>query len=271
MQKNYLLPYLKDFFNEVSYFNGNLYAVDSMLRSKAEQLENDFTGNQDLYSTITYYRDLSQLEGGSNLYDTGYGHDVSTLNLKQHSENAVSYVCCTTVSHVYEIFDSFLKNILASVYINSDSKESFKLKEQFENFEKVREGLWMLKREGSLLKVMRRISPFYAEHEKNNIWGYNVGVWFSMIDKVRHQIVHNRQKLTETFILDIEAREEGKLFKKNFSLLQQGSNWQIVITYPQASHILNTFIELAHLIFKSLSTDLNMDASYSHVESPKYQ
>src|SRR5690606_41619917 len=72
-------------------------------------------------------------------------------------------------SDLYEIFDSFLKNILASVYINSDRKESFKLKEQFDNFEKVREGLWMLKREGSLLKVIRRISPFYAEHEKNNI------------------------------------------------------------------------------------------------------
>lgn len=69
MEKN-LLPYLKDFFNEVSYFNGNLYAVDSMLRSKAEQLENDFPVDQDLFSTITCYRDLSQLEGGSNLYHT---------------------------------------------------------------------------------------------------------------------------------------------------------------------------------------------------------
>jgi len=262
MSNNYLREHLIEFFKEVSYFNGNLYVVEALIKSRSEQIKSDFPSYQKLWMTGTFFRDLSLFGADSNHFPTGYGYDVSTSTLEEQSLRSISYVCCSSIANIYEVFDSYLKNILASVYIHSDQKQHYKLKLEYETVEDVRQNLWQIKSDKGFLKVIRRISPFFKKYEMDNIWGFNIGTWYSMIDKLRHQFIHNRQVLSEEFCSNMKKTEEWKLFIENFTLHANGDAFLVQVSYGQTVKILSTFLEYSYLIFKSLSIDLGLDYEY---------
>lgn len=262
MSKNYLHEHLVEFFKEVSYFNGNMYVVESLIKSRSAQIKSDFPSYQNLWMTGTYFRDLSQIGAKRNHFSTGYGYDVSTSTLEEQSLLSVSHVCCSSIANIYEVFDSYLKNILTSVYICSNQHQHYKFKLKYKSVEDIRQNLWQVKRDKGFLKIIRRISPYFKKYEIDNIWGFNIGTWYSMIDKLRHQFIHNRQMLSQEFCTEMKKTEEWKLFNENFTLRANGEVFLVLASLSQATKILNTFLEYSYLIFKSLSIDLGLD--YEH-------
>ena len=65
--------------------------MDSFVSSRGQQLQENFSfPNYELIGMITTYRDLSQLEGGNNLYDTKVGYSLIADNLP--AEITISFI-----------------------------------------------------------------------------------------------------------------------------------------------------------------------------------
>ena len=254
---NYLISPLETFFKEVSYFNGNIYIANSIINSRSEQTKSDFRVPQDLWQTVTYFRDVTMDTEADNLFPTGYGYNVGTPTLSEQSLRTVSFICCNAIVSVYEAFDSYLKDVLSQVYIHSGHKSSFKLKEEYSTAEDVRQNLWQVRSDRGFLKIIRRIAPIFSQFERKNLHNYDLGNWYNMIDLTRHQIIHNRQQASESFIDEIKRKNYWQLFLDNFSV-RKADNQLIMITHHQASHLLINFLEYAYLIFKSFSQALNL-------------
>lgn len=257
MISNFLSGSLEIFFQEISYFNGNLYIVNSLIESRSAQIKSDFPLPQSLWQTGTYFRDVTLDPDADNLFPTGYGYDVGTSTLGEQSLRSISFICCNTIASVYELFDTYLKDVLAQVYINTESKTAFKLKEEYNTLESIRANLWQVRSDKGFLKIIRRIAPTFPQYEKKNIYKYDLGNWFNMIDLTRHQIVHSRQQASDTFVAELKRKGYWKLFNDNFSI-SPANNQLIMIDYNRASQMLSNFSEYAFLIFKSLSSDLNL-------------
>ncbi|MGY0035860.1 hypothetical protein [Pedobacter sp. NJ-S-72] len=76
---NYLKKHIESLFIECTNLNANLLVLDSFVSSKGQQLQENFSfPNYELIGMMTTYRDLSQLEGGANLYDTNVGYSLTT-------------------------------------------------------------------------------------------------------------------------------------------------------------------------------------------------
>jgi hypothetical protein len=257
MDTNFLTAALDTFFQEISYFNGNLYIINSIMESRSAQIKTDFPVPQELWQTGTYFRDVTLDPDADNLFPTGYCYDVGTTTLASQSARSVSFICCNTIASVYESFDTFLKDMLAQVYFHTNHKTAFKLKESYHTLVEIRANLWQVRSDKGFLKIIRRVAPTFPQFEKKNIYKHDLGNWYNMMDITRHQIVHSRQQANDTFIVDLKKKGYWKLFCENFSI-GTGESPLILVTYGQASHILSNFTEYAYLIFKTLSHDLGL-------------
>jgi len=257
MINNFLSEALDSFFQEISYFNGNLYIINSLIESRSAQIQSDFPVPQSLWNTGTFFRDVILHPDVDNLFPTGYGYDVGTRTLNQQAERSISFICCNTIATVYESFDTFLKDILAQLSINTEHQIAFKLKDNYQTLADVLANLWLVRSDKGFLKIIRRIAPTFPQFEKKNIYNFNLGNWYNLIDLTRHQIIHNRQQATKNFISELKKKGYWKLFNQNFSM-SAGKSPLIMVSYGQAAQILSHFSEYAYLIFKSLSRELGL-------------
>ncbi|MFI5163432.1 MAG: hypothetical protein ACHQHN_19290 [Sphingobacteriales bacterium] len=254
MADNYLSEPLDEFFREMSYFNGNLYIANSMIESRSAQIKADFPAPQRLWETGLYYRDVTLHQDADNLFPTGYGYDVGTPTLAEQAIRSISFICCNTIVSIYEILDTFLKDVLAKVYVNTEHKPAFKLQMEYSDLTAVRSNLWQVKSERGFFKIIRRISPTYRQYEKRNINHFSFNDWYNMIELTRHVIVHNRQQATKALEAELKTKGYWELFTENFSIDQYDRS--IIISHGQAREILQNFTGFGYLIYKTLSTDL---------------
>ncbi len=146
MKGNYLKKHIEALFTESTAIEANLKIIETLMVGRSEQLKKDFPiPNYNLYSMITCYRDLSQLDGGDNLYGTGNSYYLTTDNLDTETTRLLSYVSCLTLSQVFEVFESFLKNILAECVLeNFNLIDVLKIKGPATSFEEIRSAIQII-------------------------------------------------------------------------------------------------------------------------------
>ncbi|PJJ83399.1 hypothetical protein [Mucilaginibacter auburnensis] len=267
MKSNYLKKHIEAFFTESTAINANLQIINNFFTERSNQLKNTFPiSGYDLYSMMTNYRDLAQLEGGNNLYDTGNSYVLNTDNLEEETSRLLSYVSSLTLSQVLEVFESYLKNILAELAVqNNELLRVLKIDAEEAKFNTIRGSLFKIQDSNNkgFIKILRKISPFFKKHERNNIWGYNISSWFNLMVKLRHIVIHGRQNVSETLKLRLSTGEDGKLFKRHFTI----KNNKLIITPYEADNVISHLYEYAHLIYKGLTIDfgLEMDCNFCPV------
>lgn len=263
---NYLKPHIESIFIECTALKANLHVLDSFISVRHDILTKQFPfPNKSLITMISTYRDLSQLDEGSNLYDTNVEYHLSSDNLSSETERILSYVSCLTITQIFEVFESFLKNVLAEL-ISQNPCLFFKLglENNSIDFDHIRTQLFKIqgKSNKGFIKALRKISPFFREFEQHNIWERNMSHWFELIARVRDLVVHSRLKINTDFKDYISEIHRKKLFDLHFKITGIEPNEKIQLTPYQASSIIDYMFEYAHLIYKSLSIDYNIPLDF---------
>lgn len=264
MKENYLKRHIEAFFTESTAIEANLKIIETFMAERSKQLKKEFPfPNYTLYSMITCYRDLSQLRGGDNLYDTGNSYNLTTDNLDSETIRLLSNVSCLTLSQVFEVFESFLKNILAeSVFKNLNLVNVLKIDGPVTSFEEIRSTIKIIQGSNNkgFIKALKKLSPYFKTHANKNIWNRNMGLWFNLISEIRHTVVHKRQTVDSSFLNFIKISGATNLFNEYFTI----SNNTLSLTPYNASEVISNLFEYAHLIYKGLSADLllNIDVDF---------
>lgn len=263
MKSNYLKKHIEAFFTESTAINANLHIIDAFLMARSAQLKKDFAfeGYQ-LYSMMTTYRDLSQLEGGNNLYDTGNRYYLTTDNLEEETSRLLSYVSCLTISQIFEVFESFLKNVLAeSISQQNELIEPLQIESINTQFDSIRNSLYKIQGTNNkgLIKALRKVSPFFKKHEHDNIWELNMSDWFNLIASIRHIVIHRRQIVGSDFDSFLKNHGLKKIFDRHFGLKGR----LLVLTTYEANAIIDYLYQYAHLIYKGLSKDYGLEFDFN--------
>jgi len=263
---NYLKQHVESLFVECTSLDANLLVLDSFVSSRGQQLQENFPfPNYELIGMITTYRDLSQLEGGNNLYDTKVGYALTTDNLPSEVTRLLSYTACLTITQIFEVFESFLKNMLSEViFQNPNLGQLLKLPNSYTTFQDVRNDISYIQGSGNkgFIKALRKISPFFKQYESNNIWNKNMSHWFDLIARIRNLVVHSRLVVNQEFEDYIKEAHRKALFIQHFTILENGTTKTIELTPYQAHAITHYLFEYAHLIYKSLSTDFGIELDF---------
>jgi len=263
---NYLKQHIESLFIECTGLDANLLVLDSFVSSRGQQLQENFSfPDYELIGMITTYRDLSQLEGGDNLYDTKVSYSLTTDNLPTETTRLLSYIACLTTTQVFEVFESFLKNILSEVIDqNPNLSQVLRLPNTHTTFQDIRKEISYIQGAGNrgFIKALRKISPFFKQHESNNIWNKNMSHWFDLIAKIRNLVVHSRLVMNPEFEDYINEAHRKALFTQHFTISENGAIKKIELTPYQAHAITQYLFEYAHLIYKSLSTDFNIELDF---------
>jgi len=261
---NYLTPILVDYFKEITKLEGGLLTIKSFINYTQNHL--DLEPDANFVELISTYRDLSQLDGGNNLYWTGQHF---SYKIKEDTLFIESRECCFGIAQTYEIFESFLKRIVVELLENNynyislvtnDTNSNIISKESL--IEIVNQFQKKDKNNKKFLWLFRKISTFYKKHEKENICRYNMADWFDLVSEIRHAIIHNRQNLTDKVKISIKRNDNqaifGRYFNEDLSIL----SGFLIIDILKTGEIIHLFNQFAHLIWKSLSLECNLNADY---------
>jgi hypothetical protein len=117
-----------------------------------------------------------------------------------------------------------------------------------------------------LISFTRKISNYFKQHETNNTWKEDVPKWFDLLSEARHNIVHNRQVISNRFLNYLAKRNANKLFENFFSKKNVDGEICIFQTHHQAMKNIDLLNEFAFLIFKSLSVDNGLSSNYQKIQ-----
>ncbi|WP_026896799.1 hypothetical protein [Daejeonella oryzae] len=262
MTPNYLKKHIESLFSEMTHLTANLNVLETFIVERGTQLNTNFPfPDYEIISMMSTYRDLSQLQGGNNLYNTNVSYSLSTNNINSEVDRLNSYLACLTVTQSFEVFESYLKNILTEIIFNNKALlVILNLNIDQNDFNGIREKIFLLqgKSNKGFIKALRKISPFFTNHEINNIWQRNMSHWFELIAKVRDLVVHSRLIINPQFSNYIQEPHRLKLFNLHFTITEQNGTKKLSLTAYQANAIISYLFEYAHLIYKGLSQDFNL-------------
>ncbi len=272
MKKNILLPKLISYFKEMMSLEGKAFVLNSF----ATTFKNEFKKRpenqvvRDLMTSISSFRDLSKMEEGDNLYNTGFKYNVSTLSVDQELDIILSKEYCLIISQCYEILESYLNNLFTDLIYHKRivAKSIPKLKDiTFPITKKklkqlLKETVGRPKNNRAYINAIRRLSPHFVKHETKNIYKLNLGVWFDLLGEVRHNVIHNRQVVSDKLKLYLKDKQRLKVFKIYFQIKNTYDGRVIFMTHSQFTESVHLCKEFAYFIFKALSIDNNWNPVY---------
>lgn len=274
---NYLLPQLNDYFSEITNVIGRTWMSENFLIARGEQMAD---ANQNYYGgSMTTYRDLSIAQGQHNLFAPEYDYDVDNNNLEAEVLIMISQINCLAVSQTYEIFETYLIEIITEFLIHNPKYFSYlKILEPYmidivsdfliknEHNKKggeyadlhrkyIRNGVKKNQDTNNrgLLRFIRKCSPHFAKHEIDNLFEKDMSVWFDVLTMTRHTLVHNRQVISKRFFTYLDQHGFQEIFDKYFAKKTIDGKPCIFLDKHSAQKIITPLNSYAHLIFVGLS------------------
>jgi len=263
---NYFLPTINNYFKEIAWLEGKIYVIDSMAKIFLKHIENNHYPEGRLNESGLYYRDLSTNDNEINLFSSQYNYKMNIANYQNEVENISSGIFCLKIDQAYECFETFLKDILTDFFLNNRThpitiklmKTSLYLSRDFIRGQLLREK----KDNKKLIATLRNISPFFKVNEINNTWKINISDWFQILSEVRHNIIHNRQIISNRLVQFLISNNTETIFSNFFNRKEINGHMSIFMTHELMGKNIEMINNYAHLIFKSLSIDNNLDPKY---------
>lgn len=260
---NYLLKILNAYFEEILFIEGRLTVPESFLNAKRDDIIKENRNHKTIVSSITSYRDLSLIQGDDNLFSPNFSYEMDVDNITNEIKDIVSQQSCFAVSQAYEVFESFLIELITEYLLNSQSKLQL-LKFSNGNLILLRETIREMVKKGQgvnnkgLLAMIRKVSSHLRTHEAENIYGVNISQWFDLVSMIRHTLVHNRQEISGRLLKYIERQKANEMFDRHFQRKRIDNKVRIFLEKNTASDIINWLNTFAHFIFVGLSKDANL-------------
>jgi hypothetical protein len=266
---NLLLHSLNKYYKEMMSLEGKIFVLNNIVKNFRDNLQKRETLDRELMGAISTFRDLSKITEGNNLYETGYSYSLSTSVLENEIEIILSKEYCLILSQAYEIFETYLADIFTDLFFLMPEKlVELKLLQTNLHLPKislkefVKEKLGRQKNNRKYINSLRKLSPHFVEFETKNIYKLNISVWFDLVSELRHNIIHNRQVISDKLLVFLHDNEREKLFKEFFERKSTSDGVVIFLTCEKFNIILDRLNEFAYFIFKSLAIDNNLDPTY---------
>lgn len=263
---NYLLKILNSYFEEVLPIEGRLTVLESFLNAKRDDIIKENREHKSIVSAITSYRDLSLVQGGDNLFSPNFSYEMSVDTMPNEIKDIISQQSCFAVSQAYEVFESFLIELMTEYLLNNQSKlRLFKFTSS--NIILLRETIREMVKKGQgvnnkgLLAMVRKVSPHFRTHEANNIHHVNISHWFDLVTMIRHTLVHNRQIISPRLLKYLEKQKANEMFDRHFQRKRVDNKVRIYLEKNTASDIIDWLNTFAHFIFVGLSKEANLSLS----------
>lgn len=173
-----------------------------------------------------------------------------------------------TVADSYEIFESFLKDIVAEYLMRHSADEPQTKVTKFDSsgaannltkgsFEYWRAYFPFTYNRGNehVLKFLRAKCVEIAQFETNNVRGRDLNQWFIAITEVRHGVTHSGHRISESRIRNWQRSDVqvlNRLFR-NVKASEHDSEFQLQIDEGQATGACQSLAEYAYLIFRCIS------------------
>ncbi len=266
---NYLLKILESYFSEILVIEGKLNVSDSFLIARKDEIIKENREDKMIVDAGIIYRDLSLIKAQSNLFSPNSSYLITTDNLENEIKDIISQHCCFAVSQAYEVFESFLIEILTEFLLNNQEKlkivkfaaeDIVLIKETIRTMVKSKQGT----NNKGLLAMIRKICPYFKMHESKNIYGVNITLWFDLVSMIRHTLVHNRQIISHRLIKYQETHKANAMFDRHFQRKRIGNNVCVFLEKGNASDIISWLNTFAHFIFIGLSTEANLPLGIPH-------
>lgn len=260
---NYLLKILNAYFDEILSIEGRLTVSESFLNAKKDDIIKENRAHKSIVSAITSYRDLSLLQGGDNLFAPNFSYEMSVDSMTNEIKDIISQQSCFAVSQAYEVFESFLIELITEYLLNNQNNlkllkfttgELVLLRETIREMVKKGQGV----NNKGLLAMVRKISPHFRTHEAKNIHGVNISQWFDLVTMIRHTLVHNRQIISNRLLKYMEKQKANEMFDRHFQRKRIDNNVCIYLERNTATDIIDWLNTFAHFIFVGLSKEANL-------------
>lgn len=201
----------------------------------------------------TGYRDYRLY--GRNLVMTPHSRELKLSTLEDEIRRIMSRESLIILFHCMEAFESFLKRILEfTLLIGSDPKQWFSEGEK-KKWGEINGNIpqFILKIKGKnnkgLLKLIRRISPEYKNHEAENSLYLPFNLWYDIMCEIRHITVHNPFKVSPKLRSMLDEEKYRDIFDKTFTINNKN---QILTTKSQITTQTCNLNSFAFLIYNSL-------------------
>lgn len=263
--RNYLLNSLETYFSKVLILESKLSITGNSLKEYSKQRIKENKENRILHSAITFYRDMSLIEGGDNLFVPNYSFEMDVDRLNNQIDDIISQQGCFAVAQAYEFFETFLIDIITD-YIFFNQKNLGMIGMNAGKLillrETIRPKVKCIK-DGNKgrFSILRKSCLFFQKHEIKNIYSYNVTQWFYLITLVRHDIVHNGQRASKKLMDYVKENNLTKIFNEQIQTKKIDNDISIFFKLDSAGEIIHRLNGLAHFVFKSISIELGLSAN----------
>jgi hypothetical protein len=262
---------INDLFYRLNTLNGLLFILGEQLKSfeklyRESISETTFDITMIFSGTSLVIRDLTEWpkSGWAEYYYSGsfwrkgeeYFELIRVLLARESS---------WTVSQAYEAFETFLKNISATLLLENQQLAETKRLNKFKS-DKKSNGLTMTdiafwrkyldyhyKTNVDRLKFLRKICPDISKKgEMKNNRAINLTDWFAVVEELRHSATHS------DFIIYANrmknwSKTKREILGKYFSGINVEKGYQLNITTKNATVSLELFSEYSFQIYKFLS------------------
>lgn len=192
-------------------------------------------------------------------YHSGFSVKVNSNEMIASIDKLISHNGMRYVANCYEIFESFLFNILGE-FFNEYPSYTLCLKKQelhHDNYKEFLRKYYRSKNNKDLFKLLRIISSKFENSERSNNTGFNLNDWYYMVSSLRHGIVHSM------FILDSVKinfnSQHWDLFNKKISHSKDLDKIELQMSYEECREQICLFAEIGFLVFKTLSIEIGED------------
>jgi len=260
---NYLLKSLETYFAEILAIKGRLTLIESLLIERKRQILEEKREYKKLVSSITSYRDVSLIGASINLFSPNYSYEITVDTLENEIEDIISKKAGFSISQAYEVFESFLIEILTSYFSVNQLKMAevgisqgnlILLPDTIRGIIKTRQRT----NNKGLISMTRKLSPYYQQFETKNIYKLNFSQWFDMLSMVRHTLVHNRQVISKKLLEYLSKHKAEKMFEMHFERKRIDNAICVFLKKDKAVDVLFRLNDYAHLIYKSLCVEAKL-------------
>lgn len=263
-------------FYHLNTLNGLLFTLDGQLTSFEKLYRDSFSETPFDISMIfsgasLVIRDLTEWpeSGWATYYPSGafsskgeeYFKLIKILLARESS---------WTISQAYEAFETFLKDVSATLLLENQGLAETKKVEKFEsdkksnNLAKTDIAFWReyinyhYKTNTDKLKFLRKKCPDISKGEMANNRAINLTEWFPVVEELRHSATHS------DFIIHANrmknwSKTKREILKGYFTGINTDQGYQIDITIKDATFCLELFSEYSFQVYKFLSISRGYD------------
>lgn len=267
---------LYDLFYHLNTLNGLLFTLDNQL-SNFEKLYRESISKTSFDISIIFsgaslvIRDLTEWpnDGWARYYPSGKfsskGEEYfGIIRVLLARESA------WTVSQAYEAYETFLKDISATLLVENQQLAEAKKVEKFEsdknsnNLTRTDIAFWRTyvdynyKTNTDKLKFLRKICPDISKGETQNNRVINLIDWFAVVEELRHSATHSNF-IIKTGRMENWSKAKREILKKYFPGNNIAQGYQIDITTKDATFCLELFSEYSFQVYKVLSISRGYD------------